>query len=164
MAALDYQRQIAFDADIRAHDHRYAAMPFDPAEAIPYRDGFSGKLSDDELEVLVGPSLKGSGQAEASDKDADVSQAGAEALAKLRRYGPYATELEGEGGTGDEQDGKNAPAAWHLNPPWDWRSAHGFTKCAVLSPLRHAFAVHVGQRPRQAPLRADRPPRTFRHL
>jgi integrase len=54
MAALDYQRQIAYDADIRASDHRYAAMAFDPAAADPYRDGFSGKLSDDELEALVG--------------------------------------------------------------------------------------------------------------
>jgi integrase len=54
MAALDYQRQIEFDADIRASDHRYARIPFDPAEAAPYREGFSGKLSDDELEALVG--------------------------------------------------------------------------------------------------------------
>lgn len=54
MAALDYQSQIAFDAEIRAHDHRYAAMSVDPIDAIPYRDGFSGKLSDDELEILVG--------------------------------------------------------------------------------------------------------------
>ena len=35
MAALDYQRQISHDADIRATDHRYAAMAFDPAAADP---------------------------------------------------------------------------------------------------------------------------------
>ncbi|TGR10831.1 integrase [Mesorhizobium sp. M4B.F.Ca.ET.190.01.1.1] len=54
MTALDYHGQIALDAEIRAHDHRYAAMSFDPAEGIPYREGFSGKLSDDELHALVG--------------------------------------------------------------------------------------------------------------
>ena len=55
IAIRDYQSQIAFDAEIRAHDPRYARIDPDPAhDAQPYRDGFAGKLSDDELEELVG--------------------------------------------------------------------------------------------------------------
>lgn len=55
IALRDYQSQINFDEEIRAHDHRYAQVDPDPAfDAHPFRDGFAGKLSDDELEKLVG--------------------------------------------------------------------------------------------------------------
>lgn len=54
IALRDYQSQIAFDAEIRAHDHRYAELGVDTDEAHKLRDGFAGKLSDDDLESLVG--------------------------------------------------------------------------------------------------------------
>lgn len=59
IALRDYESQIAFDAEIRAHDPRYARIDPDPAhDAQPYRDGFAGKLSDDELEELVGARIE----------------------------------------------------------------------------------------------------------
>lgn len=54
IATRDYQSQIDFDAEIRAHDHRYAADGVDPGHAQLLRDGFAGKLTDDDLEDLVG--------------------------------------------------------------------------------------------------------------
>lgn len=55
IALHDYQSRIDFDAEIRGHDPRYAQIDPDPAyDAHPFRDGFAGKLSDDELEQLVG--------------------------------------------------------------------------------------------------------------
>ncbi|RVJ82700.1 DUF6538 domain-containing protein [Sinorhizobium medicae] len=58
IALRDYQNQIAFDAELRAHDPRYAQSGIDADEARRYRDGFAGKLSDDELEELVGARLE----------------------------------------------------------------------------------------------------------
>ena len=54
IATRDYQSQIDFDAEIRAHDHRYAADEVDPGHAQRLRDGYAGKLTDDDLEDLVG--------------------------------------------------------------------------------------------------------------
>ncbi|SOE08487.1 hypothetical protein SAMN05877838_0209 [Hoeflea halophila] len=54
IATRDYQSQIDFDAEIRAHDHRYAAFEVDLEHAQLLREGFAGKLSDDQLEQLVG--------------------------------------------------------------------------------------------------------------
>ncbi|MBP1878098.1 hypothetical protein [Agrobacterium rubi] len=59
IALRDYESQITFDAEIRAHDPRYAQIDPDPAyDAFPFRDGFAGKLSDDELEELVGARIE----------------------------------------------------------------------------------------------------------
>lgn len=59
IALRDYQSQITFDSEIRAHDPRYAQIDPDPAyDAHPFRDGFAGKLSDDELEELVGSRIE----------------------------------------------------------------------------------------------------------
>jgi integrase len=58
IALRDYQSQIDFDAEIRATDHRYARFDVDPDEAQRFRDGFAGKLSDDELEELVGARME----------------------------------------------------------------------------------------------------------
>lgn len=56
IAYRDYQAQIDFDADIRRSSSAalYTRWEVDADEARRYRDGFSGKLSDDELEALVG--------------------------------------------------------------------------------------------------------------
>ncbi|MBB3568747.1 integrase [Rhizobium sp. BK491] len=54
IAIRDYQSQIDFDAELRANDSRYARFDPDPDEARRFRDGFAGKLSDDELYALVG--------------------------------------------------------------------------------------------------------------
>jgi len=58
IALRDYQNQIDFDAELRAHDPRYAQSGVDADEARRYRDGFAGKLSDDELQELVGARLE----------------------------------------------------------------------------------------------------------
>jgi integrase len=53
-----YRDMIAFDAEIRQHDHRYAQIAPDPVfDAHPFRDGFAGKLSDNELDALVGSEI-----------------------------------------------------------------------------------------------------------
>ncbi|MBX5023060.1 integrase [Rhizobium lentis] len=57
IALRDYHSQIDFDAELRANDSRYAQFGVDPDEAQRFRDGFAGKLSDDELEELVGARL-----------------------------------------------------------------------------------------------------------
>jgi len=54
IALREYQIQINLDEEIRAHDPAYARWDVDPDEARRYRDGFAGKLFDDELERLVG--------------------------------------------------------------------------------------------------------------
>jgi integrase len=54
IALRDYQEQVDFDTALRAADSRYAQFGVDPEEARRYRDGFVGKLTDDELEELVG--------------------------------------------------------------------------------------------------------------
>ncbi|MDX0488805.1 integrase [Sinorhizobium medicae] len=58
IALRDYQNQIDFDSQLRAHDPRYAQSGIDADEARRYRDGFAGKLSDDELQELVGARLE----------------------------------------------------------------------------------------------------------
>ncbi len=58
IAFRDYQSQIDFDAELRVGDSRYARFDPDPDEARRFRDGFAGKLSDDELEGLVGARLE----------------------------------------------------------------------------------------------------------
>lgn len=54
IALRDYKSQIAFDAEIREADHRYAQAGVDYDEARRFRDGYSGILSDDQLEEIVG--------------------------------------------------------------------------------------------------------------
>lgn len=49
-----YRSEMLFDDELRATDDRYARFEIDPVAAQPYRDGFSGKLSNDELQRLVG--------------------------------------------------------------------------------------------------------------
>ncbi|MGK9053133.1 integrase [Neorhizobium petrolearium] len=58
IAVRDYQSQIDFDAEIRLHDPNYARFGVDWDEAARYRDGFAGKLTDDELEQLIGARLE----------------------------------------------------------------------------------------------------------
>ncbi|MDX0538489.1 integrase [Sinorhizobium medicae] len=58
IAVRDYESQIDFDTQLRATDHRYAQFEIDFDHARRYRDGFAGKLSDDELEELVGARLE----------------------------------------------------------------------------------------------------------
>jgi hypothetical protein len=59
MALRDYQSQIDFDAEVRQHHYQYAQVDPDPSfDAHPFRDGFAGKLSDDELDELVGDRLR----------------------------------------------------------------------------------------------------------
>lgn len=58
IAFRDYQSQITFDAEIRAHDPRYAQMGMDADEGRRFRDGFAGRLTDDELSELVGARLE----------------------------------------------------------------------------------------------------------
>lgn len=58
IAVRDYQSQIDFDAELRQQDPRYARFDIDPDVARRFRDGFAGKLNDDELEQLVGSRLE----------------------------------------------------------------------------------------------------------
>ncbi|RWP58016.1 MAG: integrase [Mesorhizobium sp.] len=59
IASRDYQARLAFDAEIRAHYHQYAGFEVDyEEEGGPFRDGYAGKLSDDELELLVGDRIE----------------------------------------------------------------------------------------------------------
>lgn len=58
MAQMDYQSQVDFDASIRQADNRYAEMGVDIDRAHRLRDGYSGKLSDVELALLVGDRLE----------------------------------------------------------------------------------------------------------
>ncbi|MFS8044987.1 integrase [Rhizobium sp. BR 314] len=54
IAVRDYQSQIDFDAEIRRTDPNYARWGVDSDDAARYRDGFAGKLTDEELHDLVG--------------------------------------------------------------------------------------------------------------
>lgn len=54
IAQREYETQIAFDLELRQHDNRYAELGVDLDRAHRLRDGYSGKLSDNELEALVG--------------------------------------------------------------------------------------------------------------
>lgn len=54
IAIRDYQSQIDFDAEIRQHDPNYARFGVDLDQAKRLRDGLAGKLTDDELDELVG--------------------------------------------------------------------------------------------------------------
>ncbi|MER9800092.1 tyrosine-type recombinase/integrase [Mesorhizobium sp. M0142] len=58
IASRDYQMRLADDAEIRAHYHQYAGFEVDYEGGRRFRDGYSGKLSDDELERLVGERLE----------------------------------------------------------------------------------------------------------
>lgn len=58
IAVREYHSQIDFDAEIRRHDPNYAQFGVDWDEAASYRDGYAGKLSDDQLERLVGARLE----------------------------------------------------------------------------------------------------------
>ncbi|RWN38014.1 tyrosine-type recombinase/integrase [Mesorhizobium sp.] len=58
IASRDYQTRLAFDAEIRAHHHQYAGFEVDYEAARRFRDGYAGKLSDDELEQLVGDRIE----------------------------------------------------------------------------------------------------------
>ncbi|WP_214476076.1 tyrosine-type recombinase/integrase [Mesorhizobium sp. dw_380] len=58
IASRDYQMRLADDAEIRAHHYQYAGFEVDYEAARRFRDGYSGKLSDDELERLVGERLE----------------------------------------------------------------------------------------------------------
>lgn len=54
IAMRDYKSQIAFDAELREADHRWAQIGVDYDEARRFRDGYAGILSDDQLEEIVG--------------------------------------------------------------------------------------------------------------
>ncbi|GLQ82025.1 integrase [Mesorhizobium huakuii] len=54
IAMRDYKSQIAFDAELRDADHRWAQIGVDHDEARRFRDGYSGILSDDQLDEIVG--------------------------------------------------------------------------------------------------------------
>ncbi|KIP99260.1 integrase [Agrobacterium tumefaciens] len=54
IALRDYESQITFDAEIRAHHPGYSQMGMDADEGRRFRDGFAGKLTDDQLDELVG--------------------------------------------------------------------------------------------------------------
>ncbi len=54
IAVRDYQSQIDFDAEIRRQDPNYARWGVDLDQAERFRDGLAGKLTDDELDELVG--------------------------------------------------------------------------------------------------------------
>ncbi len=58
IALRDYESQIVFDAEIRAHDHNYAQFEVDADIATMFRDGYSGKLTDDELDRIVGTRVR----------------------------------------------------------------------------------------------------------
>ncbi|TPK53817.1 MULTISPECIES: tyrosine-type recombinase/integrase [unclassified Mesorhizobium] len=58
IASRDYQMRLADDAEIRAHHYQYAGFEVDYEAARLFRDGYSGKLSDDELERLIGERLE----------------------------------------------------------------------------------------------------------
>ncbi|MDX8541869.1 tyrosine-type recombinase/integrase [Mesorhizobium abyssinicae] len=58
IAIRDYQAQLTFDEDIRANHHQYASFDVGYEEGRPFRDGYSGKLSDDQLELLVGDRIE----------------------------------------------------------------------------------------------------------
>lgn len=53
-AAREYQSGMALDAELRASDDRYAAFGVDYDTANEFRAGYTGRMSDDELERLVG--------------------------------------------------------------------------------------------------------------
>ncbi len=58
MALRNYQARLAFDDEIRSADHRYANMEVDDLLGARLRDGFAGKLSDDQLADLVGDRIE----------------------------------------------------------------------------------------------------------
>ena len=58
IASRDYQMRPADDALIRAQHYQYAGFEVDYEGARRFRDGYSGKLPDDELERLVGERLE----------------------------------------------------------------------------------------------------------
>lgn len=58
IASRDYQALLAFDAEIRAHYHQYAGFEVDYEKGRRLRDGYAGKLSDDELQQLVGDRIE----------------------------------------------------------------------------------------------------------
>ncbi|MER9022418.1 tyrosine-type recombinase/integrase [Mesorhizobium sp. M0815] len=58
IASRDYRMRLAHDELIRAHYHQYAGFEVDYEKARRFRDGYSGKLSDDELERLVGEPIE----------------------------------------------------------------------------------------------------------
>ncbi|WP_189512549.1 tyrosine-type recombinase/integrase [Mesorhizobium sp. M2A.F.Ca.ET.043.02.1.1] len=58
IAIRDYQAQLTFDEEIRANHHQYASFDVGYDEGQPFRDGYSGKLSDDQLELLIGDRIE----------------------------------------------------------------------------------------------------------
>ncbi|MGB6119582.1 MAG: DUF6538 domain-containing protein [Mesorhizobium sp.] len=54
IALRNYQARLAFDEQIRQADPRYANMELDDKLIADLRDGIAGKLSDDDLDELVG--------------------------------------------------------------------------------------------------------------
>ncbi|MBD8894203.1 integrase [Roseibium litorale] len=58
IAHRDYESQIKFDAEVRIADASYAQTDVDYDLAQRLRDGFAGKLTNDELEDLVGVRLR----------------------------------------------------------------------------------------------------------
>jgi len=58
IALRHYKIQIDFDAELRATDPRYAQFEVDADEARRFRDGFAGKLSDNDLHELVGDRIE----------------------------------------------------------------------------------------------------------
>lgn len=58
IAGRDYQALLAFDAEIRAHYHQYAGFEVDYEKGERLRNGYAGKLSDDDLDQLVGDRIE----------------------------------------------------------------------------------------------------------
>lgn len=54
IATRDYLSQVEFDAQLRSENRNYALIGVDYEAAQKFRDGFAGRLSDDELSELVG--------------------------------------------------------------------------------------------------------------
>lgn len=54
IAAISYQRRLAFDEELRKSDPRYASVGIDDKLVIELKLGMAGRLSDEELNELVG--------------------------------------------------------------------------------------------------------------
>ncbi|MBB4066676.1 DUF6538 domain-containing protein [Gellertiella hungarica] len=54
IAHRDYLSQISVDTEFRAFDHRYAQFDLGAEDVVGFREGYAGKLSNEQLEELVG--------------------------------------------------------------------------------------------------------------
>ena len=58
IARRAYRSLIDFDSQIRVHDHRFAHSEIDEQDVRTLRDGVAGRLSDAELEAIVGERIE----------------------------------------------------------------------------------------------------------